>query len=308
MTINTQSNSVYTDFKGLSQLQYQAATDDPKALKKVGQHFEALFIQMMLKSMRDATPDDPYFSGKGEALYRDLFDKQISLSMAKKSQLGLAQLIANQLRHNVKHQIDARQQDVKPVASPQTIPGSVSGGETLSKSAANDTAYQNPASFVKDVWPLAQKAASKLNVDPKVLVAQAALETGWGKGIITHPDGRSSNNVFGVKADSTWQKETASVPTLEYRDGVAVKEQANFRSYASLDQAFQDYVGFLQNNPRYKDALTAAGDPQQFTSALQSAGYATDPRYADKIQGVLGSDTLASALADLKLGGQDPIG
>ena len=125
--------------------------------------------------------------------------------------------------------------------------------------------------------------------------------------MIRHPDGRSTHNLFGIKAGSGWQKETASVPTVEYRDGVAVKDRAVFRSYDSLAASFQDYVQFLQNNPRYKEALTHAGDPQQFTSALQDAGYATDPRYAEKINNVLRGETLASALSELKVGDANPI-
>ena len=147
-----------------------------------------------------------------------------------------------------------------------------------------------------------------MNVDPQVLVAQAALETGWGRGISRHPDGRSSNNLFGIKAGSDWQKETVSVPTLEFRDGVAVRERASFRSYDSIAASFQDYVQFLKNNPRYKEALVHAGDPQRFSNALQEAGYATDPQYAAKIHNVLNSYTLSSAMSDLKVSATNPIG
>lgn len=308
MTVNTLSDSVYTDFRGLSQLQYKAATDTPKALQEVGKHFEALFIQMMLQSMREATPGDPLFGGKEEDLYRDLFDKQISMNMAEKSQLGLADLIVSQLQHNVKAQDPTQSKTAQiPLKSVPTAEQSRSDSSSLAN-PLNKTAYASPSAFVKEVWPYAQKAAEQLNVDPHVLVAQAALETGWGRGLIRHPDGRSSNNLFGIKAGASWQKETASVATLEYRDGVAVKERALFRSYDSLAEGFQDYVQFLQNNPRYKEALSLTGNPQQFTNALQDAGYATDPQYAEKIRNVLGGDTLASALADLKVSETDPIG
>jgi flagellar protein FlgJ len=309
MTVNSQANSVYTDFRGLSQLQYKAATDSPKALKEVGQHFEALFIQMMLKSMREATPDDPYFSGKGEALYRDLFDKQISMTMAKKSQLGLADLIVNQLRHNIPSQNSNQNKDVQPQAANQPLSpkAAIDRDGRVSAGAVDKSAYATPSAFLKDIWPHAQQAAKQLNVDPHILVAQAALETGWGKSIIRHPDGSSSNNLFGIKAGATWHKDTASVATLEYRDGIAIKEHARFRAYDSLAESFQDYVDFLQNNPRYKNALASVGDPRQFAAALQGAGYATDPQYADKIQNVLNGDTMASAVADLKLNSGQPI-
>ena len=188
------------------------------------------------------------------------------------------------------------------VASPSVQDGSKSVDK------GNEAVYSSPTSFVKAIWPYAQASAEKLGVDPRVLVAQAALETGWGRGVIRHADGRSSNNLFGIKGGGSWQEETVSVPTLEYRDGVAVKERALFRSYDSLATSFHDYVQFLQNNPRYKEALMHVGDPQQFTSALQEAGYATDPRYAEKINQLIGGDTLASALSELKINDTQPIG
>ncbi len=304
MTVSTLSDSVYTDFRGLSQLQYKASTDNPQALQEVGKHFEALFIQMMLQSMRKATPDNPLFGGKAEEMYRDLFDKQISMSMAAKGQLGLADMMVKQLQHKAHIQDSPGKNAVQtPSASAQA-----DSRATFSAGADNKTAYASPSAFVKDVWPYAQKAAKQLNIDPQVLVAQAALETGWGRGVIKHPDGRSTHNLFGIKAGAAWQKDAASVPTLEYRDGVAVKERASFRSYGSLAEGFQDYVNYLQSNPRYKDALSNAADPQKFSNALQAAGYATDPNYARKIGNVLGGDTLASAMADLKVNALNPIG
>lgn len=305
MTSSIPSNSVYTDFQGLTQLQYRAAKDAPKALQEVGKHFEALFIQMMLQSMRQASSGDPLFGGKEGELYQDLFDKQISMAMGSQGSLGLADMIVRQLQKNIQSQSPAETGAIHPTN--QDVPPSV---QTASKSAddGNAAVYSTPSSFVKDIWPHAQKAAKQLGVDPQVLVAQAVLETGWGRGVIRHPDGRSSNNLFGIKAGGSWQNETVSVSTLEYRNGVAAKERALFRSYDSLAAGFQDYVQYLQSNPRYKEVLMHVGDPQQFTSTLQEAGYATDPRYAEKIHKLIGGDTLASALSDLKLSDSQPIG
>lgn len=305
MTAATPSNSVYTDFQGLAQLRRKATSDAPAALKEVGKHFEALFIQMMLQSMRQASPGDPLFGGKEGELYRDLFDKQISMNMASKGTLGLADIIVKQLQQNAQLQKPAEtntEQAPAQSAAPAVQPVS------NRSDTGNDAVYASPSAFVKDIWPEAQKAAEQLGVDPQVLVAQAALETGWGRGIIRHQGGRSSHNLFGIKAGGSWQKETVTVPTLEYRDGVAVKERASFRSYDSLAASFQDYVQFLQSNPRYKEALMHAGDPRQFAGALQQAGYATDPRYAEKISNVLGGDTLASVLSALKISDDRPIG
>jgi len=305
MTVNAPSDSVYTDFQGLSQLRYKAGTDTQKALQEVGKHFEALFVQMMMQSMRQASPGDPLFGGKEEELYRDLFDKQLSMTMASHGNLGLADMIVRQLQHNSESQDPADKSASQ--MQPQLTPAK-NQSESQSKDATNKAAYLLPTTFVKDILPYAQTAAEQLNVDPQVLVAQAALETGWGRGITRHPDGRSSNNLFGIKAGSDWQKETVSVPTLEFRDGVAVRERASFRSYDSIAASFQDYVQFLKNNPRYKEALVHAGDPQQFSNALQEAGYATDPQYAVKIHNVLNSYTLSSAMSDLKVNATNPIG
>lgn len=305
MTSSIPSNSIYTDFQGLTRLQYRAAKDDPKALQEVGKHFESLFIQMMLQSMREASPGDPLLGGNEGALYRDLFDKQISMAIGSQGSLGLANMIVRQLQNNAQSQSPAEAGEIRPtnqIASPSAQV------ESKSADAGNVAVYTSPSSFVKAIWPYAHESAEKLGVDPRVLVAQAALETGWGRGVIRHADGRSSNNLFGIKGGGSWQEETVSVPTLEYRDGVAVKERALFRSYDSLAKSFQDYVQFLQNNPRYKEALMYVGDPQQFTRALQEAGYATDPRYAEKIHQLIGGDTLASALSELKISDTQPIG
>jgi peptidoglycan hydrolase FlgJ len=305
MTGVNANNNVYTDFQGLAQLRNKAAADAPAALKEVGKHFEAMFIQMMLKSMRDATPGDPLFGNKEGDLYRDLFDKQISESMASQGSMGLADIIVKQLQHNAQLQ-EAKssavtQQAVQPTPSPDQ---SASAQIDTNK----DMAYSSPSAFIKDIWPHAQRAAKQLGVDPQALAAQAALETGWGRNIVRHADGRSSNNLFGIKAGGTWQNESVTVPTVEYHDGIAFQEAAAFRAYDSLASSFQDYVQFLQNNPRYKDALMQADDPGRFTAALQQAGYATDPNYADKIQNIIAGGAFTSALSELKIGDAYPIG
>jgi len=153
--------------------------------------------------------------------------------------------------------------------------------------------FDSPETFVQQVLPLAEKAAKALGVDPRVLVAQAALETGWGKSIIRDGDGQSSNNLFNIKADGRWNGDSVSVGTIEYRNGLPQPEKASFRAYASLEESLQDYVSFLQDNPRYEKALEQAGNPVAYLQALQRAGYATDPNYADKIDSIFRGNTLA---------------
>ena len=149
--------------------------------------------------------------------------------------------------------------------------------------APGKAAFSSPQEFVATMLPMAQAAAEKIGVDPRYLVAQAALETGWGKSIIRTLDGNSSHNLFGIKSHGSWEGESARVLTTEYKGGKAVKEAASFRAYDSYAQSFEDYVSFLQNNGRYEKALSSTENPERFVKELQQAGYATDPNYARKI-------------------------
>ncbi|OWK48057.1 Peptidoglycan hydrolase FlgJ [Pseudomonas oleovorans subsp. oleovorans] len=149
--------------------------------------------------------------------------------------------------------------------------------------APGKAAFSSPQEFVATMLPMAEAAAEKIGVDPRYLVAQAALETGWGKSIIRTRDGESSHNLFGIKSHGSWEGESARVLTTEYKGGKAVKEAASFRAYDSYAQSFDDYVSFLQNNGRYEKALNVTENPERFVKELQQAGYATDPQYARKI-------------------------
>ncbi|MCL1139648.1 flagellar assembly peptidoglycan hydrolase FlgJ [Shewanella pneumatophori] len=148
------------------------------------------------------------------------------------------------------------------------------------KSQANFTSQQE---FVSRLYPHAEKAAKDLGTTPEVLIAQSALETGWGQKMVKGQQGQQSNNLFNIKADSRWQGDHASVNTLEYEQGIAVKQRANFRVYEDIGQSFNDFVDFVGNGERYQDALKQAANPQAFIRSLQEAGYATDPKYADKV-------------------------
>lgn len=157
-------------------------------------------------------------------------------------------------------------------------------GQATTATAAdlNRKQFASPEEFVATMMPMAEQAAKKLGVDPRYLVAQAALETGWGKSIIRSGEGGSSHNLFGIKAHG-WGGASAKVTTTEFVQGVKVKEKADFRSYDSFEQSFNDYVSFLQSNGRYSQALQATANPDRFVNELQQAGYATDPQYARKI-------------------------
>ena len=144
-------------------------------------------------------------------------------------------------------------------------------------------AFGSPDAFVATMLPMAQQAAARIGVDPLYLVAQAALETGWGKSVMRQQDGSSSHNLFGIKATGSWQGAQARAITSEFKGGQMVKETADFRSYDSYQDSFHDLVTLLQSNNRYKEVLNAADKPEQFVRELQKAGYATDPEYASKI-------------------------
>ena len=142
------------------------------------------------------------------------------------------------------------------------------------------------------MWEHAKTAAEKIGLNPAVMVAQAALETGWGKHIINKSDGNSSNNLFNIKSDKSWEGDKASKVTLEFEQGTPVKKQASFRAYESIKESVNDFVDFLTQNPRYEEALQKTAQPNEFLDSLQKAGYATDPNYASKIKKVLNSSEL----------------
>ncbi|MCE3002955.1 MAG: glucosaminidase domain-containing protein [Xanthomonadaceae bacterium] len=158
-----------------------------------------------------------------------------------------------------------------------------------------------PEAFVAEVWPHAQAAAAELGVDPRMLVAQAALETGWGRSVMRGPDGRPSHNLFGIKATGGWQGAAVSHGMVEFRGGVMQRERASFRAYGSVGESFADYVRLVRDNPRYREAVAAGTDGARFAEALERAGYATDPQYAEKLKAIAGGPTLRRALASLPL-------
>ncbi|MCY0967091.1 flagellar assembly peptidoglycan hydrolase FlgJ [Parathalassolituus penaei] len=158
--------------------------------------------------------------------------------------------------------------------------------------------FASPEEFVAALYPHAAAVGEELGVDPRAIVAQAALETGWGKHMIQDAKGNNSFNFFGIKAGSSWDGDSVTVTTHEVRNGVTLKEKAAFRSYDSLEDGLRDYVSFLQNS-RYQDAIGQGMGADQYGYALQKAGYATDPHYGEKIRQIARGDLLNQALPDL---------
>jgi len=313
---------VYTDFSGLDKLRAEARSNSPAALRSVAQQFEGIFLQMVLKSMREANFGDGLFDSDQSKFYRDLFDHQVSLSLADHGGIGLAEMMVKQLQRTRPAAADQAQQrpqaapgetlnDYRRVPQPHAsvIPAAVGQSGKPAGSAASTAAaagadtpqgFATPAEFVRAIWGYVKTAASKLGVAPQAIVAQAALETGWGKHIMRHDDGSSSHNLFGIKADSAWNGKRIAASTVEFDGGVMARRQTVFRAYDSVGQSVADYVHLLQSSGRYQAALQGGG-PARFAAALQQAGYATDPNYAQKINGIVNSDTFRQAMDGLNL-------
>jgi peptidoglycan hydrolase FlgJ len=284
----------YTDLAGLSKLKRAAGNNDPAAIRTVAQQFESMFTRMMLKSMRDATGRDPLFGSDQEQMYQGMADDQLSVQLSKGKGLGLADLLVRQLQKmGVKGATEAGSTAAAGAKATAAYTSTQNASAATASAAATDAAK---ASFVQGLWPQAQEAGQLLGVDPRHLLAQAALESNWGRNVPQDSAGRSSNNLFGIKASAGWMGATVISGTQEFTGGAATTTAAQFKAYTTPAQSFQDYVALLRNNPRYSTALNTGGDLAAFASGLQRGGYATDPDYASKIAAVAGSLKLSSAL------------
>jgi flagellar protein FlgJ len=285
-----QTGAIYNDFTGLANLKAEAAKQSPEATREAARQFEALFVQMMLKSMRSA---GAVLGEERDTTYEEMFDQQVSMEMTRDRGIGIAEMLVRQLGSEAPDE-DAGLRSLDLAADRFT-------GPTIE--AVPQRADWRPAGrqeFIQDIWPLAERAAADLDIDPRTLVAQAALETGWGQRLIRDGTGISGNNLFGIKADSRWDGERVTVNTLEYDKGQPTRVRDEFRAYPGLREGFEDYVNFLKGNARY-DSVTRGGlTPEEYAGSLQDAGYATDPDYAEKIKGIVNSSRLNDLVGQLK--------
>lgn len=307
--MSTANANVYTDFEGLAQLKTQARNNSPEALREVAKQFESIFLNMVLKSMRDAKLSDGILDSSQSEFFQEMYDQQLALHLSGDPGVGLADMIVRQLSptaHNPalgKHALSDYLKN--PVSASQSGKNNDSAGSKNTQPTAQKALtplkleisqpITSTTEFVKQLSAHAQQAAKQLGVDPGVLIAQAALETGWGQSIIHNEDGQSSHNLFNIKADKSWRGEQTSIVTTEYEQGVATKQVAGFRVYNSFKESFQDYVNFIKANPRYSEALQQVRNPQRYMQALQQAGYATDPSYADKVMKIYHNQVLESS-------------
>jgi flagellar protein FlgJ len=366
MTVDTglkpaQVQDTYLDPNALDSIKAMGRDKDPAALKEVAKKFEAMFVQQMLKTMREANEafgEGNYFDSQSTKFHRDMLDQQMVLNLTSGAGIGIADHFYKQMLQNyggsmkaeaagdavvhdgalpeaVKYKksyeqttdsteadaLDAWINDFVRMSDNSRLQSVFSEGDQQSVNAEQVPAVPNYAmipallnkpqpivsrggqkasisssqeNFVMLLKPHAEKAAAELQINPDVLIAQIALETGWGKHVIHNKQGDNSFNLFNIKAGSQWQGDKVNVNTLEYRDGIAANEKADFRKYADYSESFSDYVRLMKNNPRYQQALDAGTNSSAYAEALQSAGYATDPQYAKKIKQLLNSDALKS--------------
>ena len=309
--LNTPSSGVLDqrlslDVQGVDELRRTARSSPQEGMKQASKQFEVMFMNMVLKSMRDATPQDGMFSSQSEKMYTSMLDQQLSQNLSGRG-LGLADAMYAQLSRMTGGDTSAQAGGL-PISLLPALPGEASA--VAPKSRAMPQAYAPAAArvdlsvyeettaqatlsrsalpqahveaFVSRMLPAAQRASEASGVPAQLIMAQAALESGWGKREIRMEDGSTSYNVFGIKADRSWKGPVAETATTEFVNGAPQKTRAAFRAYGSYDEAFADYAKFLSNNPRYS-GVVATRDPAEAAHGLQRAGYATDPEYGGKL-------------------------
>jgi flagellar protein FlgJ len=281
----TDIGSLAADSQSLTKLRMQAKQTPDQALKAAAQQFESVFLNMMLKSMREATPQEGMFDNEQTKMFTGMLDQQLAQTMSSRG-VGLAEVMVRQLSHNQSAAAPASAPAVKAAVVPQVaIPAAKPETTGFIPSPYKSDVQQD---FVNKMRPHAERASLTTGIPAHLIMGQAALESGWGKREIKMADGSDSHNLFGIKAGKDWKGKVADVSTTEYHNGVASKQVERFRAYGSYTEAFQDYAKFLKDNPRYGEVL-GKGDAKGFAQGLQQAGYATDPHYAQKLVGVIGS-------------------
>lgn len=310
------SGKVAFDANGLNKLKQAAKENSPEAIKAVAKQFEAIFMNMMLKSMREASPQDNPFDNEQSRTFTSMLDQQLSSNLASKG-LGLADVLARQLSKSGYAATDNSQQAIfddslaagfnqqggtalisnplspntakrlepKPfenrVMPADNVPAA--GSKTLNSRSLSD----NSSEFQNFMTPHAEAASRATGVPARLMLGQAALESGWGKREIKAADGTPSNNLFGIKATGNWDGKVVEATTTEYINGVKQKRIEKFRAYDSYADSFKDFANMMRNNPRYEKVMANLQDVNGYAQAMQKAGYATDPNYASKLAGVI---------------------
>jgi len=297
------------DVKDMGSLKQSARAGSPEALKSAATQFEAMFVNMMMKSMRDATPQDGMLDSQQTKMFTTMLDQQTSQNIAKKG-IGLSDMLIRQLSKTTDTQalalgadgnaaseaggsfgglaslMDAKLQRAIAAAGGN---GADSALTLVGNGAAASKGSQAPhvRSFQDKLGAHAEEASRATGIPAKFMLGQAALESGWGKREIKGRDGTNSNNLFGIKATGDWKGKVVEATTTEYVNGKAQTRVERFRAYDSYSDSFKDYAKLLASNPRYEKVLASAGDAASFAQGLQKAGYATDPNYASKLTSII---------------------
>jgi flagellar protein FlgJ len=307
------------DVQGFAKLSAQAKASPQAGMKMAAQQFDAVFTQMMLKSMRDATPQDGPFDSHDSATFTSMMDQQLSQQLSQKG-IGVADAMLKQMMRNQGMQVGGGANGAGGLAGMANALGGGSGGDEGQTAALNALAkaYGNAQAngqlamgkgysansaltpplkgdgtspkvdaFVDKLAEPAQAASAATGIPARFIIGQAALESGWGKSEIKKADGSTSHNVFGIKASKDWTGKTVSTVTTEYVNGKPQRVVEKFRAYDSYQEAMTDYASLLKGNPRYAQVINSAHDVNGFANGMQRAGYATDPHYAKKLMSIM---------------------
>ena len=264
-------------------LKARAASDPKAAIKMAAQQFEALFMQQLMKSMREATLSSGMLDNAGTQMGTEMLDTQFANQMTGLKG-GLSEVIMRQLERQMNGAA------APALAVPVPVPAAAAAGapaRSEPNAAASGKLSSTQSDFVRMHTQAAKAAEVQTGIPATFMVAQAAHESGWGQREIRNADGSSAFNLFGIKAGSGWKGATTSITTTEVVDGQARKVVAKFRAYASAEESFKDYAQLMKDNPRYAAVLAAGNNADGFAQGLQRAGYATDPAYADKLTRVI---------------------
>ena len=286
------------DVQGFDSLRAKVAASPQQGVKMAAKQFDASFITMMLKSMRDATPQDGPLDSRDGAQFTSMMDEQMAQQMSSKG-IGVADAMLKQLMNNAGMQSGSASSGstaaldalAKAYGNSQAN-GSLANGVGYSRNSAltpplHGDGTTHVDAFVDKLASSAQAASESTGVPARFIIGQAALESGWGKREIMKANGETSHNVFGIKATKDWTGKTVSTVTTEYRNGQPQRVVEKFRAYDSYDEAMADYAQLLKNNPRYAQVLNGSHDAAGFAIGMQRAGYATDPHYAKKLMSIM---------------------
>ncbi|MDD2547221.1 MAG: flagellar assembly peptidoglycan hydrolase FlgJ [Burkholderiaceae bacterium] len=283
------SNALAVDVRSLNALKFQAGQNAPQAAREAAKQFESLFMREMIKSMREATMKSGLLDSAQGDLGTDLLDQQLSVQMSG-APGGLSEAIARQLSQQIGGGGNVQLSPPSTVSlAASSARSAAPAGPVAPTAAATGPAPKGRDQFVQHHGNAAARVAQESGLPASYMLGQAGHETGWGKSEIKNADGSNSFNLFGIKAGKGWTGKVAEITTTEYENGVARKVVAKFRAYDSYEDSFRDYARLINQSPRYEQARAQVGSAVGYATALQKAGYATDPAYASKLSGAIQS-------------------